>query len=228
MIGDAAEEIESASTNYERVRDAIRDGITGGFYKQGSRLKVAELCRQHGASSNPVREALQHLQGEGLVVVSPNQGATVRVINTDLIRYIYEIGEGVDGIVARRCATIAQPFQIEKLRELAAGVQQADLDNDEQERTAYNTAFHEEIALISGNIEAMDIRRRHKNLIRVIRRQCGYSPTRFEKIHFEHLSIVEAIAAADPEAAEYAARVHRRRSCEDMLLRYHGFPDNTK
>ncbi|WP_454857317.1 GntR family transcriptional regulator [Rhizobium binxianense] len=31
-------------------------------------------ARQFGISSNPIREALQQLQGEGFVVISPNKG----------------------------------------------------------------------------------------------------------------------------------------------------------
>ncbi|WP_299721697.1 GntR family transcriptional regulator [Devosia sp.] len=221
--GMDADESAIGGTNYGRVRDAIRDRIVGGIYLPGTRLKVHDLCDQFGISSNPIREALQQLQGEGLVVILPNKGATVRLIDEHMIRHIYEIGEGLDGILANRCAAIATPPQVERLRDIQHHMEAAAAAGDSEGRANYNGEFHTHLGAISGNTEAVDIRRRHQNLIRTIRQRYGYSPYRIEQIHVEHWAIIDAIAARDVAAAELAARIHCVRSCEDMLSRYKGF-----
>jgi len=219
-----AGEMSISGTGYARVRDAIRDRIVGGVYTPGTRLKINELVEQFGISSNPIREALQQLQGEGLVVILPNKGATVRLIDDQLIRHIYEIGEGLDGILANRCAMVATPPQVQQLKDTEKRMEDAAAAGDSVARANFNGAFHMQLGTISGNTEAMDIRRRHQNLIRTIRQKFGYSPARINEIHVEHWAIIDAIAARDVAAAERAARIHCSRSCDDMLLRYRGFP----
>lgn len=209
-----------SGTGYGRVRDAIRNRIVTGAYAPGTRLKINDLCEQFGISSNPIREALQQLQGEGFVVILPNKGATVRLIDDRLIRNIYEIGEGLDGILANRCAKAATPVQIAHLRDVQDRMEDAAAAGRGSERAECNAEFHIYLGTISGNIEAIDIRRRHQDLIRAIRQNYGYSPPRIEQINVEHRQIIDAIAAGDSEGAEKAARLHCVRSCDDMLARY--------
>jgi DNA-binding GntR family transcriptional regulator len=209
-----------SGTGYGRVGDAIRQRIIDGQYQPGTRLKINELCTYFGISSNPVREALQQLQGEGLVVILPNKGATVRPVDEDLIRHIYDIGAGIDGILARRCAKVATKEQVEKLRQMQLKMESFDDEGDEVRRGRMNGDFHSELALISGNLEAYEIRKKHHILIGVIRLKYGHAPGRFEEVKVEHWAMINAIAACDPEAAEAAARHHCLRSCEDALLRY--------
>lgn len=216
----AVEDFPLSGTGYGRVRDAIRDRIITGVYPPGTRLKINDLCEQFGISSNPIREALQQLQGEGFVVISPNKGATVRLIDDRLIRNIYEIGEGLDGILANRSARAATPSQIDQLYEIQTRMEEAAAAGRNADRADCNAEFHTYLGTISGNLEAIDIRRRHHDLIRTIRQKYGYSPQRIEEIHVEHRAIIEAIAKGDPEAAEKAARLHCIRSCDDMLARY--------
>lgn len=216
-------ETEISGTNYGRVTDAIRDRIVRGTYPPGSRLKVNDLCEQFGISSNPVREALQQLQGEGLVVILPNKGATVRLIDDKLIRHIYEIGAVLDGYLAGRCAEIATPAQVQRLRDIEKLLEDAVAAGEGLGRADRNRDFHTCFGEISGNTEAVSIRRRHHNLIRTIRLRYGFSSKRMDGIIAEHRAIIEAIESGDVTAAEQAARIHSQNSLDDMLKRYQGF-----
>src|SRR5690606_31559724 len=70
--------------------EVIREAIIEGRLEANERLIVADLAKRHGTSTNPVREALQLLRGEGLVIMTPNRGARVRPIDEDFIRDISE------------------------------------------------------------------------------------------------------------------------------------------
>ena len=74
-----------------RVYRELKTAITGGQYRAGSVLVQEELCRQFKASRTPVRDALTHLQAEGLVVAMPNKGVVVRDFSPKDVYDIYEI-----------------------------------------------------------------------------------------------------------------------------------------
>lgn len=61
----------------DSVCQALRGLILDGVLPPGERLIEADLGRQFGTSSTPIREALLTLAAEGLVTLSPHQGAHV-------------------------------------------------------------------------------------------------------------------------------------------------------
>lgn len=79
------------SPSYRRIQDLIRDDIVAGRLTPNLHLKTADLATRYGVSANPVREALQRLEGEGLVVILPNRGARVRAIDEPFLRNILDI-----------------------------------------------------------------------------------------------------------------------------------------
>ena len=61
------------STLRERALEALRAAITSGQYRPGDHLGEVELAKNLGVSRGTVREALRHLQQEGLVTAG-NRG----------------------------------------------------------------------------------------------------------------------------------------------------------
>lgn len=53
---------------FDRTLEALRQRLSQRAYLQGAALPVNALANELGVSSTPVREALAHLAGEGLVV----------------------------------------------------------------------------------------------------------------------------------------------------------------
>ena len=87
------------------VYDRIRDEIVAGCLGPNERLKVSELAARYGTSTNPIREALQLLRGEGFVVIEPNRGARVRPIDEEeRYRRCFASGWYLTGDLARRDA----------------------------------------------------------------------------------------------------------------------------
>jgi DNA-binding GntR family transcriptional regulator len=72
--------VSRTSKNVESVLEQLRSGIRGGRYAPGQRLITSDLAREIQVSLSPVREALHILVGEGLVVIEPNKGASVRTL----------------------------------------------------------------------------------------------------------------------------------------------------
>ncbi|MGK4583516.1 GntR family transcriptional regulator [Kitasatospora sp. HPMI-4] len=65
---------------YLRLADVLRAEILSGAREPGSKMpSIADLCREHGLSEQPVRQALRVLTTEGLIEGRPGSGTYVRV-----------------------------------------------------------------------------------------------------------------------------------------------------
>lgn len=80
----ASGKITAAST----VFAAIRLEILSGALPPGSRLRIDSLCQAYEATINPVREALNRLTSEGLVVLEDQRGFSVAPVSIEEWREI--------------------------------------------------------------------------------------------------------------------------------------------
>jgi DNA-binding GntR family transcriptional regulator len=69
----------------------FRDRILAGTYPPGSALRQDTLASEFGTSKIPVREALVHLQSEGLVDIFPNRGFQVRPLTTTELDEVFSL-----------------------------------------------------------------------------------------------------------------------------------------
>ena len=86
---------EGASVTFpsrtDTVMEAIRNAILSGQLAPGDLLVEQDIALQFGMSKTPVREALRMLSASGLVTLSTFKGASVRVVDEELMRSVYEI-----------------------------------------------------------------------------------------------------------------------------------------
>ena len=75
----------------ELTTEALRNAILSMHFKPKQRLVERTLCEQTGVSRTCVREALQHLESEGLVNRVANKGLFVASVTADEARQIYEV-----------------------------------------------------------------------------------------------------------------------------------------
>lgn len=88
---DAREQVTFRLTAAERVAAELRGAIVAGTHPAGTPIRQEELANTYNVSRMPVREALQQLEREGLVVIYPGRGAFVNRPTPDDIREIYDI-----------------------------------------------------------------------------------------------------------------------------------------
>lgn len=212
------EDLPIAGTCYQRVRDRLRADILSGALAPGSRIKVVELATRYGLSQMPVREAIQQLQGEGLVLVVPNRGATVRVIDRDFVSQVFDIRIALEGALARRAALVMTPELLEQVRKSLDRHVKQKLDTEAQIKN--NIDFHQTINSISGNVEAIKILDRHTQIIVGLKRRIGFGPKgpwRLKMVIEDHQLLFDALAARDEDLAQRHAENHIRRAKEEVL-----------
>lgn len=202
-----------------RLTADIRRDIVAGVFPPGVRLKTDELARRYGVSSNPVREALWRLQGEGFVVQTPNLGAHVRVVDDDFVRNIFEIREAVEPLFARRMCLHAAPADIERLsaaqEAFAEAAAQPEIEFHRMD--ALNRAFHGVIMEHETNLEALQVIERYGDLLTTVRSKLNVTRGRSLARAGEHAAITRAIRSGDPDLAYREAANHVRQAGQDFL-----------
>jgi DNA-binding GntR family transcriptional regulator len=204
---------------YQRLRDAIRLDIVNGHFRPGVRLKIAELCARYGVSSIPVREALRNLEGEGLVVMMPNRGATVRAVDAVFLAEIYEIREAIESFMARRFVDLATADALEEMEAAQAELERCEKADDPIGRQNADRRFHRIILGASRNSQAVLLLERQNNLINALRLQFGQSEARRRQIHEEHRALLAAFRAGDGEKAARISARHTRHARNDLIAR---------
>ncbi|GLS20264.1 transcriptional regulator [Labrys miyagiensis] len=187
---------------YERIRDEIVSGRLG----PNERLKIAELAARYGTSTNPVREALQQLRGEGFVLIEPNRGARVRPIDEDFVRDIIEIEVLIEPALTRWFVSIATDADIAALEAVQAEIEELNF-SDPVRHAALDTRFHQLIYDRHYNRHAAVLWWTHREILRAISRRFPTSLSRRVAVLREHRELVECIRAQDADgAAKVVAR----------------------
>ncbi len=192
------------------VVDAIRDAIAEGEFAANQRLVESDLSERFGASRGSVRTALLQLSSEGLVERMPNRGARVRAVSLAEAIEITEVRMALEGLCAAKAAKRLTEEDRDRLRGIGAAMQDAVATGDLLGYSDLNRQLHSLIRALGGQATAQAIleRLRGQNVRHQFR--LAMHPGRAAVSMPQHLEIIEALCAGDPEAAEDAVRRHLR------------------
>ena len=217
---DAPGALPFGSTVYQRVHERLRAEILDGRLAPGARLKIQELASRFGLSHMPVREALQKLEGEGLVVVQPNRGTSVRQIDTKLLEHVYDVIEALDSLLTARAAEAVSEAGMLRIIAAQQAFEAAAHRRELQACLAANEAFHKAIHAASGNEEGARLVTTPDGLIRALRSRLGYGGDRLQEVARDHAAIVAAIMERNTEGARRLAIAHVRTARIDLIERF--------
>ncbi|MFJ8002443.1 GntR family transcriptional regulator [Streptomyces sp. NPDC096310] len=198
------------------VGAGIRAALATGDMVPGQRLIEQELSETFGATRSSVREALQDLAAEGLVELIPRRGARVRVIPVEEAVQITECRASLEGLCARRAAERATTAHHERLLEIGAGMRAAVAGGELDTYSGLNRRLHDLVAEVSGQDVAKTLLERLNGQMVRYQFRLALRPGRPTRSLPQHLAIIDAIVAGDPEAAEAAARAHLDSVIEEL------------
>ena len=194
---------------------AIREDIVEGRIKADARLVVAELAARYGSSSNPVREALHQLQGEGIVVISPNRGARVRQLGEDFVRSVYELRALIEPYLTRwfvEHATDAEICEMESIQDRIETLQ-----HDFAGYRDLNEQFHGIVYGRHYNREAVELEFRQREVMFILNRRFAISRARWQASMREHRAIIDAIKRQDADGAAKVTERHALGAGEHLI-----------
>ena len=189
-----------ASTEGASVYATIRDDIIEGRLKANERLVVADLAQRLGTSTNPIREALQLLRGEGFVIFTPNRGARVRPIDQDFVRDIYEIGVLLEPALTRWFVSMATHEDIVELERIQCLIEENNFA-DQFRHSELDTAFHTVMYQRHYNRHAAELWWKHREVLRAVSRRFNFTLARRAAIMREHRELIWLVKAGEADKA---------------------------
>lgn len=196
----------------EQTYQVLRSAILSGELLAGSRLIETQIAEKLQVSRTPIREALQQLQQEQLVVVDENGNLRVISFSTADAKYLYRCRLVLEQeSVAEACNNP----NLEQLAKIEMAIQQAEKATEQQpnQLTSYQLLhidyqFHRAIAECSGNPWLALLLDQLFDKMALLRMQTVQQNLKVLDICSEHRYIYEAIAQSDSEYALAAIRKH--------------------
>ena len=186
----------------------LRQAILHGEMAPAQRLVENELAEQFGVTRASIRAALIDLEAQGLVERIRNRGSRVRVVTVEEAVAITECRMVLEGLCAAKAAVAASDGQLTELADLGAAMEKAVADGEPVTYSDLNHQLHDRIRVISGQQTAVELLERLNAQLVRHRFQLALRPGRPQQSLSEHLAMIEAIRARDPQAAEATARAH--------------------
>ena len=199
----------------ESIRDQIRQAILDGSLAPGQPLRQESLGTKYRVSRLPIREGLQYLESEGLVIFTPARGFFVSGLKPRDIEEVYELRISLEGLATR----IAVPtLGSEQLNVMSDWLDKMDGELDLKAWHEQDQQFHTTLYNKIPNARLMtSIKQLRANVGRYIRmdaRQLDHKAA----IQAEHRAILQACKAKDVRAARKAVVAHLELE-HDRLMR---------
>ncbi|WP_227285702.1 MULTISPECIES: GntR family transcriptional regulator [Paracoccaceae] len=195
-----------AKTLSAAVHDRLKGMILGGDLPAGTRLQEKAFAERLGVSRTPVREAIARLVSEGLVSRVNGGAPTVSNISITDIMELLHVRRLLECEAARQAAGVngpPEPFiSLRKRVTDFLGPQRP----TPTEHAALDDELHALIAKRAGSGLLHELIVGLKLKTRMF--DNGSIPERFEPGCREHIEVIDAILAQDPDRADRAMRLH--------------------
>lgn len=195
----------------EQTYENLRFAIVRGELRPNERLIEMDLAERFEVSRTPVRESLQRLAVDGLVVPA-KRGWVVRELALDEIREIYEVREALEGRASALAAERATAEQRENILALVESRHVAPGENRTGGvKMVYdNDAFHSAIINACGNERLVSQIARNVDYYYNVQVASLYNDSELAKSLQQHLDLARAVAQGDADTAERVMRAHIR------------------
>jgi DNA-binding GntR family transcriptional regulator len=197
----------------------LREMILGGELSVGTRLQEKAFADLLGVSRTPVREAIALLISEGLVTRSSGGVPTVNSVSVTDFMEVLHVRRLLECETARQAAGVNSP--VEPLLALRKRVDSflTGPRPTAAEHIRLDDDLHILIAHIAGSRLLTDLVQNLRLKTRMFDQ--GSIPARFEPGCHEHIELIDAILARDPERAEKAMRIHITNAREAIINHIH-------
>jgi DNA-binding GntR family transcriptional regulator len=188
-----------ADTAHELLRSAILDGTID----DGAVVNQVLLAREYGMSRVPIREAVQRLMAEGLLVGASQRRVTVAVVGPRQVAELVDIREELEILALRRLNRGMHQDQLDLAAEANTAMARAP---DPATVVKLDLQFHSHLmaGMPTAAAIVLDIRKRTQKYIDRLHLVGSPRPNGAA----EHADVLAAVRAGDTEAAAQRLRRH--------------------
>src|SRR5574337_2190748 len=199
------------------VYENLKRRIITNTLPPGEPLNEGVLSQELKISKTPIREAMQQLEREGFIESVRGKGAFVSRISVEDILEFFEIREILECEVIRRVAA-KEDLNVAEAEAVRRRFESSEADGSKTARSSFKPGdqIHTFVFEAFGNKRLLEYYRRLQEHIERMRLYffSQLRPERSEQSSLEHLEIVNALIARDPQRAEEAMRIHLRNSTD--------------
>jgi DNA-binding GntR family transcriptional regulator len=201
----------------EQAYAEIKRNILDGALPPGSFVAERQLAAGLGMSKTPIRAALERLEFEGFITISPQQGIIIRDLTLHEIADHYEIRAVLETYALR---TVAGQLTAEQKERVQANLRAQEVVRDGTDvarAVALDTEFHTLFCEFLGNGEVLRVMTQLRERIqRVITKVFQTNPGRIASSYVEHQAIADAVLRGD--AARAAQLIEEHLNCGKQHL----------
>jgi DNA-binding GntR family transcriptional regulator len=219
------------STRTEQVYGRLRADILAGRFEPGAKLPFAELTERYGGSMGALREGLQRLVEQGLVVSEPQLGFRVAPLSVDDLRDLTNARCDIEGMALRHAIThgdidweseiVASFYALERTPLSAA---RSDDSTPVVDWAAAHQRFHVALIAACPNQRLRSIASSLRDAAELYRIWSARTTTPRDTVA-EHRKIVDAALARDSDTAVRLLEQHLR-TTERLLVDRVSEPDS--
>ncbi len=197
----------------------LKEWIIQLHLKPGSRLSIQDMAEALGISRTPVREALNRLEQEHLVVHAPMKGFCVKAMDLGEIADLFEVRTAIEILAAGQAARRINPESRQQLADSLASTFKWMREGEKHRSLKLEQSFHMKILEATGNISLVEIGKGILERIWAIQNFNLITSDMLVQAHQEHTLIFEALSANDPKRAERMMRSHMKHTTSGLMAR---------
>lgn len=201
------------------IADQLREQIVQGIFRPGEQINESAMASRLHTSRGPLREALQRLCQEGILVNHRNRGVFVLDLTTEDIKEIYAVREAVE-LAAANTLLDGRKEQIkntcdalqETINEMAKQV----AISDWPAIARLDMQFHTSFVAGTGNSRLIRIYETLAAESRMCILRLEVSYPRVDVLVQEHQNILDLLEARDRRGLQNAIKRHMQTAVEDL------------
>lgn len=199
------------SSDLDYVYDELKQWCMMGEFEPGQKLTLPSLAEAFGTSQMPIREATNRLVAARAMVAPPRRSLCMPDATVERLDTLLPLRLLLEGEAAEMGARTAGPELAEELEAINAELSAEDEAGNIKGYLRKNQQFHFTLYRASGNRDLIDLVEllwmRYGPLLNVVR-----SDALSRLGHANHMAVISAVRASDPQAAGEAIRSDLRDS----------------
>lgn len=201
------------------IADQLRELIVQGAFRPGQQVNESALASQLSTSRGPLREALQRLCQEGILVSKRNRGVFVLELSTQDVKEIYAVREAVELAAANTLLDSDAEQVADTCRELKGIIRNMAKQvaaSDWQAIARLDMQFHTAFVSGTGNTRLIRIYETLAAESRMCILSLEVAYPRIDVLVQEHQQILDLLEARDRSGLQQAIKRHMQKAVEDL------------
>jgi DNA-binding GntR family transcriptional regulator len=201
------------------IADQLREQIVQGTFRPGEQINESVLASQLHTSRGPVREALQRLCQEGILVSRRNRGVFVLELATDDIREIYAVRQAVESTAADALLDAGRQQvkdTCQALKAIISDMAKQVAASDWQAIARLDMEFHTSFVAGAGNTRLIRIYETLAAESRMCILNLAVAYPRIDVLVQEHQILLDLLESGDKEALHKAIKRHLETAVDDL------------